>query len=308
MIYVFLGKDINIIKRKIDTLINDLNIDNIIKYDFSEDGFDNILDEVSYIDLFNEKKLLIVSSFSFKKLSDKEEKRLINYINNMSDNVIIIKCIDESLDERKSLTKLLKEKCKIDISEKLDYKALHQYVNDIFKKEKKNITYNQVKKILDLCEYNTDITLNEVEKLLIYKINDKDISDEDINKVISKNNEKEIFNIAEEALKRNVVGCLESYKILLDSGIDTTIILDALAKQYRLLYQIKILHGTMNDKDLAKKLGIRDFMIGKILPFKNEYKEEEILDKLFELSEIDEKSKTNYNDKDKLLESFFISL
>ena len=34
MIYVFLGNEINIIKKKIDSLVDELKIDNIIKYDY----------------------------------------------------------------------------------------------------------------------------------------------------------------------------------------------------------------------------------------------------------------------------------
>ena len=72
MIYVFLGNEINIIKKKIDSLIDELKIDNIIKYDYDSVSIDDILNEVNYVDLFNEKKLLIVSNFTFKKMKDKE--------------------------------------------------------------------------------------------------------------------------------------------------------------------------------------------------------------------------------------------
>ena len=68
MIYVFLGNEINIIKKKIDSLIDELKIDNVIKYDYDSVHIDDILNEVNYVDLFNEKKLLIVSNFTFKKI------------------------------------------------------------------------------------------------------------------------------------------------------------------------------------------------------------------------------------------------
>ena len=68
MIYVFLGNEINIIKKKIDSLVDELKIDNIIKYDYDSVSVDDILNEINYVDLFNEKKLLIVSNFTFKKI------------------------------------------------------------------------------------------------------------------------------------------------------------------------------------------------------------------------------------------------
>ena len=108
MIYVFIGKDFNILSKRVDELINKLNINNIIRYDNDETNLNEIIDEVNYVDLFNEKKLVIVTNFSFKNKKSDEEELLINYINHMNDNIIIFKCIDESLDERKKLTKVLR--------------------------------------------------------------------------------------------------------------------------------------------------------------------------------------------------------
>ena len=70
MIYIFLGNGINIVKEKIENTIKELNIENIIKYDFSESSITEIIDEVNYVDLFNEQKLIIVNDITFKKLKD----------------------------------------------------------------------------------------------------------------------------------------------------------------------------------------------------------------------------------------------
>ena len=48
-------------------------------------------------------------------------------------NVIIFKCIDDSIDERRSLTKLLRSKCKVEEIIPLNYKTLHEYVSNMFK-------------------------------------------------------------------------------------------------------------------------------------------------------------------------------
>ena len=93
MIYVFLGSEVNLLKRKIDDLIKESSINNIINYDYDEYNIIDILNEVNYVDLFNDKKLIIVSNFSFKKMKEKDEKEFIKYIDNMNDNVIVFKCI-----------------------------------------------------------------------------------------------------------------------------------------------------------------------------------------------------------------------
>ena len=43
MIYVFLGNEINLLKRRIDGLKRELNINNIIEYDFDDSNIIDIL-------------------------------------------------------------------------------------------------------------------------------------------------------------------------------------------------------------------------------------------------------------------------
>ena len=307
MIYFLFGEDFSIVNKKVNELISKLNISNIIKYDFSSASLNEIIDEVNYVDLFNEKKLIIVSSFSFKSLNKEDEVLLSNYIENMNENVIIFKCNNETLDERKSLTKLIRSKCKVESIEKLDYKTLHEYVSKMFEEKGITTTFNQIKKILDLCEYNPDYTINEVEKLLIYKIGDSVLYDKDIDDVISKNNEKEMFNLTESILDKNISSSLESYKILNSSDVDPIVLIDNIAKQFRLLMQIKILKGK-NEAELSKILGANPFVIRKLIPYVSSYSIDEIADKLLSLSDMDIDVKVNGYDKNYLLESFIIKL
>lgn len=308
MIYVFLSNEVNLLKRRIDDIKKESKINNIINYDFDDYNIIDILNEVNYVDLFNDKKLIIVSNFSFKKIKDKDEKEFLRYIDNMNDNIIIFKCIDESLDERKTLTKKLREKCKVEELKKMDYKTLHEYITNIFKKNNKKITYNQVKEILSRCEYNDDFAINEVEKLLLYKLGEDVITDSDIEKVICKNNEKEIFALTDAVMKKNIKQIYESYDILIKSNMEPIALIDSLEKQFRTLYQVKILSKTMNEKDIVKKLGINAYVVKKAYENINNYKEEELIDKLYELSDLDIDIKINGLDKYKVLENFFLKI
>ena len=307
MIYFLLGKDFNIVNKRVEELVSKLNISNIIKYDSSQTSLEEIIDEVNYVDLFNEKKLIIVSSFELKKLNKNEEEILSKYINNMNENVIIFKCIDESFDERKSLTKLIRSKCKVEEIQKLDYKTLHEYVSKMLEESNIKASFNQIKRILDLCEYNPDYTISEVNKLIIYKIGENELYDKDIDDVISKNNEKELFNFVENLFKKDIKESLNSYKILITSNIDPISIIDSIAKQYRLLLQVKELYHN-NEMELSKKLGVNPYTIVKIVPYINDYSVEEIADILYKLSEMDINIKVYGYDKNDLLESFIISL
>lgn len=308
MIYVFLGNEINLLKRRIDGLKCELNINNIIDYDFDSCNILDILNEVNYVDLFNEKKLIIVSNFSFKKVKDAHEKELLRYIDNMNDNVIILKCIDESLDERKNITKKLREKCKVEEIKKMDYKELHEYITNMFVSNNKKITYNQVKEILNRCEYNDDLAINETEKLLLYKLGEDVITDDDIDKVVSKSSEKEIFTLSDAVMKKNLKQIFNSYNILIRSGIEPVVLIDNLARQFRTLYQVKILCKTMDEKEISRKLGLNPYVVKKAHENVNNYEEDELINNLYELSNLDIDIKVKGLDKYKVLENFFLKI
>ncbi len=308
MIYVFLGNEINIIKKKIDSLIDELKIDNVIKYDYDSVSIDDILNEVNYVDLFNEKKLLIVSNFTFKKMKDKEEKALSNYINHMNDNVIILKCIDEKLDNKKELIKLVNDKCKVIELKKMDYKTLHEYVTKIFSDNNKRITYNQIKNILSLCENDTDSVLNEVNKLLLYKMGSDTITDEDIENVISKNSEKEMFKLNDAVMAHNIPNMLESTKTLVSSGVDEVVIIDYLSKQFRTLYQIKVMSKDTGIQTITSRLSLNPFVTKKMLDVVGKFSEEKLLNIIYKLSDADISIKVEGLDKSKVLENFYLSI
>lgn len=308
MIYVFLGNEINIIKKKIDSLVDELKIDNIIKYDYDSVSIDDILNEVNYVDLFNEKKLLIVSNFTFKKIKDKEEKALSNYINHMNDNIIILKCIDEKLDTKKELIKLINDKCKVIELKKMDYKTLHEYVTKIFSDNNKKITYNQIKNILSLCENDTDSVLNEVNKLLLYKMDSDTITDEDIENVISKNSEKEMFKLNDAVMAHNIPNMLESTKTLVSSGVDEVVIIDYLSKQFRTLYQIKVMSKDTGIQTITSRLSLNPFVTKKMLDVVGKFSEEKLLNIIYKLSDADISIKVEGLDKSKVLENFYLSI
>ena len=308
MIYVFLGSNFNILNSSVNALIKDLDIQNIIKYDYSEVELRDIIEEVNYVDLFNDKKLIVVSNFSLKKIKEADEKIFMKYIENMNDNVIIFKCTDESLDERKSLTKLLRSKCDVREIKKLDYKSLHDYVTNMFKDSKIEASYNQIKKILDLCDYNPDFTINEVNKLLLYKIGDKVLYDKDIDDVVSRNTEKEMFKFTEYIMKKDIGECMNSLKVLISSNIDPVVIIDNIARQFRYLMQIKELRHTKSEIELPRIIGANPYTIKKLLPFINLYSDEDISKVLYKLSEADIDIKVRGYDKNELIEKLLIEL
>ena len=226
----------------------------------------------------------------------------------MNDNVIILKCIDEKLDNKKELIKLVNDKCKVIELKKMDYKTLHEYVTKIFSDNNKRITYNQIKNILSLCENDTDSVLNEVNKLLLYKMDSDTITDEDIENVISKNSEKEMFKLNDAVMAHNIPNMLESTKTLVSSGVDEVVIIDYLSKQFRTLYQIKVMSKDTGIQTITSRLSLNPFVTKKMLDVVGKFSEEKLLNIIYKLSDADISIKVEGLDKSKVLENFYLSI
>lgn len=308
MIYLLYGYDSNLIKRKTIDLIKELKIDNIIKYDMVESELIDIFNEVNYIDLFNDTKVVVVSNFSLKKITKDDENIILKYIDNRNDNIIIFKCIDETLDERKNITKKLKENTTVLYFPKLEYKALEDYSYEYLKRNGYKIDYSSVKKIVNLCGNNSDFVYGELDKLMLYKIDDKVITDEDVNEVVSKNYEKEVFTFLDGVMLNDKSTIFNSYMNLINMNIDPSYILDRISNQYRLLYQVKVLSEVENNFNIANKLGVKPFIINKLLGYINNYKEEDIFDIIDKLFDCEIYIKVDGLDRFKVLENFLINI
>lgn len=313
MIYLLYGEEYFLLKEKIEDIKSKTNVDNIISIDFDYSNIQNILNEVCYIDLFNSKKLLIVSNFTFKKLKEEDEKALIKYFENLNDNVIIFKCTDKSLDLRKSIVKKFNSVAEVSYLKKLDRFELFNQLKEMFKKEKYKISDELIKKIINDCGYNNysennNYIFDEVNKLMMYTLMEKEINSKDIDDVILKNTDNEIFNLINAVTRRDIEATFDEFKIIKELGIEPTIILTSIAKQFRTLLQIKILNSEMGNDSIAKKLGLNPYAVEIISKNINLYSIDNLVDILDKIFYADEKMKSENIDKYGILEQFFIDL
>lgn len=312
MIYLLFGTEYYLIKEKLEDIKSKHNIDNIINLDYETNKMHIIMEEIYNSDLFSSKKLVIVSNFSFKKLNSEEEKLLNSLLDNSGDNILVLKCIDESLDNRKSIIKKMYLNAEIFEAKKLDRWALTTKLKEMFKKDNYIINEEHIKKIINICGFNNyidnnDYIFNEVNKLMLYKLDDKTITDNDLS-CLSKNTDNELFNLINAVIAKDVKLIFEEFKIIKELNIDAFVIVISIAKQYRQLMQIKVLMESMSLDAIARKLGIHPYIVELHSKNVNMYSYSELADRLEKMCEIDEIIKSENIDKYKILEEYFVNL
>lgn len=299
MTYLILGKE-NLINKEIKDLIEKNKIDNlsIAKYDLKEQKIEDAMDDINTTNLFNNKKVIIIKNI--KNIVN--EKILIEYLNNQNDNLLLITST-EKLDERKKITKEIKEKSKV-----ID---LNNYDLTAFTKESLKdykISGLDINTLLDYCGYDYDTLKNEIEKLKMYKLNEKEITKEDIKKSVRKNFDSNIFDLINNLNKKDKAKVFEIFYGLLDQKEDEIKILVILANNYRLLYQIKKLKEEKTDKEIISIYNMNPYRLKKLKEQSNFYTDKELLKIMKDLSELDIAIKSGKIDKKTGLELFLASV
>jgi DNA polymerase III delta subunit len=160
------------------------------------------------------------------------------------------------------------------------------------------------------CHNNNEKILTELNKLKMYKCDDpnKLITHDDIDKVIYKEQDDHVFKLVDAIISRNKTKSIELYERLKEKE-DSTAIVAAIASKIRMLYSIKVLKDKKyKPNDIATILMVKPAAISMSLEYCDNFASNKLLSLLYELSEIDYKSKTSTNDLDLQFRLFLMSI
>ena len=305
MVYLLYGTKNFQIEEEIKKISKNIDEMNISKYDLNNDLLSLALEDAKTISLFGDKKIVIVDNANmFTGTTSKDSEEIENYLNQINENTILIFIVhNDKLDSRKKITKLIKEKGKIkEFNDELDSVSL---VRKLFKNY--NIEYNTIKLLIDRVGNNPLILQNEINKIKIYKDNDKNITNEDILNLTAKLIEIDIFKLIDYIVKKDKEKALELYYEMLKMNEEPIKIVVILANQFRIMYQSKeLLKKGYSEKDIASILKIHPYRVKLAIQNSRNYTSETLLKYLNDLANIDIGIKTGTLNKDLALELFIL--
>lgn len=312
MLYLLYGTENYLIKKEIDKILNANSIEkiNVSEYNLEIDNFKDIIEDANTISLFADKKAIIVNNsylFTGKSIKNENDPELfLDYFKNANPDSIIIFIVDsEKLDERKKIVKEIKKIGTVkDFNKKND---LTDILKNMFKDY--NISIQDIKFMIDRCGNNLDILSQEVNKIKIYKDEDKNVTKEDIINLTSKNIDIDIFGFVDTIVNKNKNKALEIYKEMLINGEEPIKILVILANQFRIIYQAKELYKQgYSGNDIATMIGIHPYRIKLALEKAINYNSDTLLDYLEKLADLDYDIKIGNIESSLGLEMFILSI
>lgn len=305
--YVLYGTDKSLIEHELDRILDQLKIDDVVYYDMNTSNLSDVIEDAATVGMFSRQKVIIMENCSFlvanKSIDHLEElERYVEHYN--PDNYCILLSYTEKIDTRKRINKLL-SKHKIIELKKADKEYLSSYVEDYLKNnsyQMEDITYFLDKVGSNLCNIQ-----NELDKLIMYKMNEQIIYNQDIDKISITSMEEEIFSLTDAIIARNTARSLDLLEEFLNKDYDEMQIVMLLASQFRFLFQVKrLLDKNKTEGEISKILEVNPYRVKFTVRKLYSYTEGMILKIIQRLAKIDHDVKLGLMDKRLALELFII--
>lgn len=311
MNYLLYGLENFFIEKELKNIINNGKFDDISisRYDLENDLLSDIIDDANTISLFDSNKLIIVdNAFIFSRTTKKVDnvELIEEYLNNPNPNTTIV-FIDrlENIDSVKKIVKSIKSKGII--KEFNPLKSINNSVKEMFGDYK--IDTSTLDYFINRVGSNLEIISSEIDKLKLYKLDDKIITKEDIDNISTENINVDIFKFVDDIINKNKKDAIKSYRELLKINEEPIKIIAILSSKFRLMYQACTLtkKGLTEDK-ISEILGIHKYPVHLAIIAGYKYNQELILKYLNDLADLDIGIKTGTKDKELALELFILGL
>lgn len=306
--YILYGVNKGLIKEELDKIIKSINCDDVIYYDL--DNFDilDVIDDASVVSMFSTKKVIVVENSNFLCANKSCDNifRVEEYLKHYnSDTYIIFIVNSESIDSRKKIVKQIKDIGAVKELNKVDDKYLEEYVNNYLGEF--DFKMEDLKYFLSKVGSDLNNIKNELDKLFIYKSNDKVINNTDIDKVLISVLESEIFVLTDAIIARDVKKSLDLLEEYLKNGYDEMQIIMLLVSQFRFLFQVKrLINKNKSEFEIAKILEVNQYRIKFSKNKLYNYSEKMLLSYIKKLAKVDHDIKLGIMDKKLALELFII--
>ncbi len=276
-------------KITLDEKIKELNKSNdaeVVFYDLLEVPVEKLIEDLDTINFLASKKIVVgynaffLSSDKTKSTVEHNTDILEHYLDNQSDNILILTI--DNIDKRKKIVSNILKKVNL-IEEIADIDTLIKKRFEDYK-----ISNILIEKLKNRCGNDHERIFNEIEKLKLYKIDTKEILEEDIDKVVMENLDDNIFHFIDNILSGNKEYAFKQYNNFLLHGEQIVHMIILLSNKIRLIYQVKELASDgYNTLDISKKLKVHEYPVKLALNKGYQYSDKKLLDLLEELSNID---------------------
>jgi len=290
-VFVVVSSDSYILNQEANRILNDLNIDefNIIRYDYTDSNPLEILSDLTTISLLGEMKAVIVKNPTILYEDEKEElvNEYVKYLLSSEKSSYLIFLSNKKLDYKLKICNVLKTVADIKEIADLNSNNIVEMIQVLINHEGYKIDNETANEIATRCDNDFTAVRNELDKLMMYKLNEKVITFEDVTKLVNKSLEDDIFALLQSFLFGEKNKVIDIYHGLIAANNDEMRILSAFQnKLQEILYTKIYIKQNYTKDDIAATFKVstgRAFYMIKNAKQINDYSLRSLIDKVIDL-------------------------
>lgn len=247
--------------------------------EYTKESFDleEVIKYILNIPLIDDKKLIVFKDIPFFKTSTKNDaERIVEAFKKAKDqNVIVVLSHDSKSKDTKYkkfygndnlIAKFFAEHGVFVDLHKLDAETLSGQVVKRFAKSKKIIDKVEAAYIIRNCGTNLKNLYNECDKVISYVGDKEKIDRKDIDDIITKNVEDNVFNLMYLVNSNRIEAATELYGSLVEGFEDSEKMFAILSTNYMNLYVVKDYVDRSKSKfEIAKTMGLEPWRVEKFM-------------------------------------------
>lgn len=320
-VYCIYGKELYLIQETVSLLkkavVEEGTKDfNFSVFDLEEESIEYAIEDAETFPFMGDKRLVIAKNPSFLSTEKKKDKidhpldRLETYIKTPAPyTVFILYAPYEKLDERKKVTKLLKKEASMVEAKELSGSDLTEFTLNLVAAENKTMQPEAAQELLMLTSGNLSAIAQEVKKLCTYKINQEDITVDDVNTLVARNLEQNIFELINKIVSKKRTEALQIFYDLIKQKEEPIKMLALIMNQFRLIHHVKYFQKQgYGQKQIASNIKIHPFRVKLALDQARLFSEHELTEISKTLAEMDYEMKSGKRDKQLILELFLLNV
>ena len=290
-LYLFYGEERYLIRREIEELAKKFPAEAVSHLDGI--SAPELLEALSVPSLFDPQRLLILTGFDLREI----DETLLRALVHLPPGVTLVLDSPEGLDRRSKIYKTL-EKCAVVREHKMltewNSGEVVTFCLKTASELNKRLTRASAEKLVELSGLNLGRLHMEIEKLATYIGDREEITEEDIEKLVSRES-VDAFKLASALRRRDLPSALRALKKLLwEDREDPHELLGLIGSQLRTLLKMKVL-GRKSQKEMAEEIGGSSYYIQTLSESLDRFSIDELSEGLEQLFKADLNLKTGYD-------------
>lgn len=269
-IYFVQGQDqylINLVREKFLTIIHpDDRALNLAQFDLTEVPLSLAIDDAKSVPFFGNQRVVILDNPYFLT-GERQKSNLEHHVEDLVDyikqpepqTIVVIFAPYDKLDNRKKVTKLLKEQARYLSFVNLSDKDINRFIDQRVNEAGYFINSAAKQELIRLTNSSLTQIMSELDKLMLYTLSEKQINVSDVKKLVTHTLSENIFDLIDCLLKGQLTRAVNLYHELLSTGEEPLRLHGALIGQFRLLLQVK--SSEKSEKGIASELKVHPYRV-----------------------------------------------